>query len=48
MNNMVSEVTRSYNTFSGSDIRAMIGPYPFAEMQAISYSVTREKAPVNL
>src|SRR5271157_5677586 len=45
-NNMVSEVTRSYNSFSGSDIRAQIGPFPFAEIQAISYSVTREKAPI--
>lgn len=41
-----SEVSRSYNSFSGSDIRAMIGPYQFAELQAVSYSVTREKAPV--
>lgn len=41
-----SEVTRSYNSFSGSDIRAVIGQYPFAELQAISYSVTREKAPI--
>jgi hypothetical protein len=41
-----SEATRSYASFSGSDIRAMIGPRPFAELQAISYSVTREKAPV--
>lgn len=44
--NMASEVSRSYNSFSGSDIRAMIGPYNFAEMQAVSYSITREKAPV--
>jgi hypothetical protein len=46
MNSMVSEITRSYNSFSGSDTRAQIGPYPFAEIQAISYSITREKAPV--
>lgn len=43
---MQSEVSRSYNSFSGSDIRAMIGPFQFAEIQAISYSVTREKAPI--
>jgi hypothetical protein len=43
---MTSEVARSYNSFSGSDIRAMIGPYTFAEMQAVSYGITREKAPV--
>jgi hypothetical protein len=41
-----SELTRSFNSFSGSDIRAVIGNIPFAEIQAISYSVTREKAPV--
>lgn len=41
-----SDVARSYNSFSGSDIRAMIGPYYFAELQAISYSITREKAPI--
>jgi hypothetical protein len=46
MNSMVSEQTSAYNSFSGSDIRAMIGPYPFSEIQAISYSITREKAPV--
>jgi len=34
------------NTFSGSDIRAYIGPVPFGQMQAISYSISREKAPV--
>ncbi len=41
-----SQVTASYNSLSGSDIRAFIGPYQFAEMQGISYSVTREKAPI--
>jgi hypothetical protein len=44
--NMQSEVSRSYNSLSGSDIRAVIGPYQFAELQAVSYSVTREKAPI--
>jgi hypothetical protein len=43
---MQSEISRSYNSFSGSDIRAMIGPYQFAEIQALSYSITREKAPI--
>lgn len=41
-----SEVTRSYNSFGGADIRAMIGPNPFAELQAVSFSITREKAPI--
>ena len=45
-NSLESEIARSYNSFSGSDITAMIGNIKFAEIQAISYSVTREKAPV--
>jgi hypothetical protein len=36
----------SYNSLSGSDIRAVLGHTPFAEMQAVGYSVTREKAPI--
>ena len=32
--------------FSGSDIHACIGQYTFAELQAVSYSVHREKAPI--
>jgi hypothetical protein len=43
---LTSEITRSYNSFAGADIRAMIGQFQFAELQAISYSITREKAPV--
>lgn len=31
---------------SGSDIRCQIGNYSFAEVQAVWYSVTREKAPI--
>lgn len=41
-----SAVAQSYNSFSGSDIMAVIGQFPFAELQAVSYSVTREKAPI--
>ena len=43
---MESEVTRSYNSLSGTDIRAVIGHLTFAEIQAISYSIHREKAPI--
>src|SRR3569833_365251 len=43
---MVSEVARSYNSFAGADYRACIGQFNFAELQAVSYSVTREKAPI--
>ena len=31
---------------AGSDIRCQIGQFSFAEVQAVSYSVTREKAPI--
>jgi hypothetical protein len=41
-----SEFTKSYNSFAGADIKAVIGSKQFAEMQAVSYSVTREKAPI--
>lgn len=40
------EIARSYNSFAGADYRACIGQYQFAELQAVSYSVTREKAPI--
>ena len=41
-----SEFSRSYNSFSGVDIKATFGGTVVAELQAISYSITREKAPV--
>ena len=43
---LASEISRSYNSFAGADITAVIGQFQFAELQAISYSVTREKAPI--
>jgi hypothetical protein len=43
---ITDEISRSYNSFSGADITAVIGNYKFAELQAISYAVQREKAPV--
>lgn len=46
MANLQSESTRAYNSFSGSDIRAVIGNRTFSELQAVSYAVTREKAPI--
>jgi hypothetical protein len=39
-------VTRSYNSFSGVDIKAVFGSRVLSELQAISYSITREKAPI--
>lgn len=41
-----SPITQSYNSFAGADYRCNIGPYQFAELQGVSYSVTREKAPI--
>ena len=43
---VTSEISRSYNSLSGTDIHAVIGTEEFAEIQAISYSITREKAPI--
>lgn len=41
-----SDYARGYNSFSGVDIKAVFGNQVIAELQAISYSVTREKAPL--
>jgi hypothetical protein len=41
-----SPVAQSYNSFSGADIIATIGSLQFAELQAVSYNITREKAPI--
>jgi len=37
---------KSYNSFSGVDIKAVFGSNVIAEIQAVSYSITREKAPL--
>jgi hypothetical protein len=37
---------KSYTSFSGVDIRAVFGSQTMTELQAISWSVTREKAPI--
>ena len=41
-----SPYSGSYNSFSGVDIKAVFGNVVLSEIQAISYSVTREKAPI--
>lgn len=47
MANMSSEqYTKTYSTFGGSDIVATFNGHPIAEIQAITYSITREKTPV--
>jgi hypothetical protein len=41
-----STFAKGYNSFSGVDIKAVFNNTVLAELQAISYSVTREKAPL--
>lgn len=41
-----SSYTRTYTSFSGADIVATFGNVVIGELQAISYSVSREKAPI--
>lgn len=41
-----SAFSRSYNSFSGVDIKGVFANRVIAELQAISYSITREKAPI--
>lgn len=41
-----SEYTKTYTSFSGADISASIGNKIIGELQSITYSVTREKAPI--
>lgn len=43
---IVSNFAQSYNSFSGSDIKAVFNGKVFANLQAISYAITREKAPI--
>ena len=46
MADTASEYTNSYTTFSGCDIACSFGSQIIGELQGISYSVTREKAPI--
>ena len=41
-----SEFTRGYNSFSGVDIKATFGTQVIGSLQGISYSISREKAPI--
>tara|TARA_Y100000034_G_scaffold121544_1_gene165888 strand:- start:137 stop:787 length:651 start_codon:yes stop_codon:yes gene_type:complete len=40
------ELSRTYTSFSGVDIRAIVDGVPIGQLQAISYAVQREKAPI--
>ena len=41
-----SNYTRTYTSFSGCDIIAAFGNSVIGELQAITYSIQREKAPI--
>ncbi len=41
-----SQYTRTYTSFSGVDVAAVVDGERIFEIQGISYSITREKAPV--
>lgn len=43
---MASEYTKTYTSFSGADITATFGDTVIGELQAVTYSVSREKSPV--
>src|SRR5210317_2662343 len=43
---MAVKVERGFNSFSGVDIKGVFHNRVMAELQAISYSITREKAPI--
>lgn len=45
-NNVAQEYSKSYTAFSGCDIVATFNGKVIGELQAITYNVTREKAPV--
>lgn len=46
MGQLQSSYTASYTSFSGADITATFGEHVIGSLQAISYSVTREKVPI--
>jgi len=45
-NHTSSEYTKTYTAFSGCDIVCTFGNVVIGELQAISYSISREKAPI--
>lgn len=45
-NTKVSEYTKTYTSFSGCDIVATFNGKVIGELQAITYSISREKAPI--
>lgn len=46
MANMVEQYTKTYTSYSGCDIVPSFNGKVFGELQAITYSISREKAPI--
>jgi hypothetical protein len=46
MSTSSTELSRQYTSFSGVDIRAVVDGEPIGSLQAVSYAVQREKAPI--
>jgi len=44
---VASDYTKTYTSFSGCDIVCTFGNTTIGELQAITYHVQREKAPIN-
>lgn len=42
----VEEYTRTYSSYGGADILAAFNGVVFGELQGITYSISREKAPI--
>jgi hypothetical protein len=40
------QMSRTYTSFSGVDIKAVVDGEPIGQLQAISYAIQREKAPI--
>ncbi len=40
------QMSRTYTSFSGVDIKAVVNGVPIGQLQAVSYAIQREKAPI--
>ena len=42
------DLSRTYSSFSGCDIKAIVNGYALGTLQGISYAIQREKAPIDV